>query len=146
MSVYWIIVFLKKINCFRKYQRGIAKQITNVESDYINVQYYYHYETHIRVLVYLILMNLVDISIGFAYFFELVLKYYYKSTGKYKLYWNRLVQCGNVNNTLLLEFQIFDSSIPYITTFMDRLAETLGYVTSVTILIALTGVCIMISP
>ena len=67
MSVYWIIVFLKRIYCFRKYQRGIAKQITNVESDYIYEQCYYHYETHIRVSVYLILMNLVDISIGFSF-------------------------------------------------------------------------------
>ena len=114
MSVYWIIVFLKRINCFRKYQRGIAKQITNVESVYINEQYYYHYETHIRVLVYLILMNLVEVSIGCNFFVARVLDYYYRSTGKYMLFINVLEQCINVNNDTVLENQIIDYYIPYL--------------------------------
>ena len=136
MSVYWIIVLLKRIYCFRRYQRGLAKLITNVESDYINEQYYYHYETCKRLSVYLILMNLAEISFGFAYLFELVLEYYYKSTGMYKLYWNRLDQCLNVNNTLLLEFQTLDFSILYITTF-SAIGDTMG------IYLSVVAICLM---
>ena len=113
-SIYWIIVFLKRIYRFRKYQRGIARLITDTHSGCINGQYYYHYETHIRVSVYLILMNLMEILFSSDYFVQTIAIYCYKSNGDYMTYVNKLEQCSSVNMTQLEDSKIFQFYVTYL--------------------------------
>ena len=63
-SIYWLIVFVRRIISYRKYKRGAARSITDEESGYLNNQFCYHYETEIWKYVYLLVINLLEIMSG----------------------------------------------------------------------------------
>ena len=63
-SIYWVIVFIRRIINCRKYKRGAARCITDEESGYLNNQFCYHYETEIWKYVYLLVINLLEILSG----------------------------------------------------------------------------------
>ena len=73
ISIYWAIVFIRRIINCRKYKRGAARCITDEESGYLNNQFCYHYETEIWKYVYLlvitILENLIGITMYLSYIF-----------------------------------------------------------------------------
>ena len=100
-------MFLKRIYRFRKYQRGIARLITDTHSGCIN--------GHIRVSVYLILMNLIEVVFGSEYFVQTIIIPTYKSNEM--TYANKLKQCSNINMTQLEDSEIFESYIPHLNIF-----------------------------
>ena len=59
-SAYWAFIFIRRIHCFRKYKRGVARCISGDESGYLNKQFYYHYETEIWKSILLLLINLSE--------------------------------------------------------------------------------------
>ena len=68
LSVYWAVMFLRKIFCCRKYKRAVARCISDDESRYLNEQFKYHYETEIRKYALLVMINLSEnISCIFFY-------------------------------------------------------------------------------
>ena len=67
-SAYWALTFIKRIHCFRKYKRGVARCISGDESGYLNKQFYYHYETEIWKSILLLLINLSEVLCGIIFF------------------------------------------------------------------------------
>ena len=60
-SIYWVMVFIRRIINCRKYKRGAARCITDEESGYLNNQLCYHYETEIWKYVYLLVIILLEL-------------------------------------------------------------------------------------
>ena len=54
IAVYWVFVFINRINCSIKYKRGAARCITDEEVTYLNTQICYHYQTEIRKYYFLL--------------------------------------------------------------------------------------------
>ena len=46
-NAYWVMIFMRRIHCSRKYKKGAARCITDEESEFVNEQICYHYETEI---------------------------------------------------------------------------------------------------
>ena len=68
ISGYWATVFIKRINCYRKYKRGAARCVSDEESGYLNIQICYHYETEIWKCVYLLEIILCEVLVGGCYY------------------------------------------------------------------------------
>ena len=66
-SGYWIVVFIRRIHCSMKYKEGAARCITDEESEFVNEQICYHYETEIWKYVYLLGISIFEILSGLFY-------------------------------------------------------------------------------
>ena len=118
VSIYWIIVFTRKIHLTKKYMKGVARNMSNEESKYICEQYYYHYQTEIRKYILLQMINFVELFGAASYYLQQVLKdYKYDpesvANSSVKIY---IESCANVNNSFLTENQLRSSAIPVLTT------------------------------
>ena len=59
-SSYWVIVFIRRIHCYKVYQKSAYRNILDFNSGYINEQWCHHYETEIWKYIYLIAVNFTD--------------------------------------------------------------------------------------
>ena len=66
-SGYWIVVFMRRIHCSRKYKKGAARCMIDEESEFVNQQVCYHYETEIWKYVYLLGISFLEILSGLFY-------------------------------------------------------------------------------
>ena len=99
ISIYWLIVFVRRIISFRKYKRGAARSITDEESGYLNNQFCYHYETEIWKYVYLLAINILENLTGFTMYFAYIIPTHLASTlitnGTFSV-----GDCFNINGTV----------------------------------------------
>ena len=57
-NTYWDVVFMRRIHCAKK---GAARCITDEESEFVNEQICYHYETEIWKYAYLLMISLFEL-------------------------------------------------------------------------------------
>ena len=69
-SLYWAIVFIRRIHLFKIFQKSAYRNILDVNSGYINEQWYYHYETEIWKYIYLLATNFTEVLGTIFYFIE----------------------------------------------------------------------------
>ena len=75
-SGYWIVVFIRRIHCSIKYKKGAARCITDEESEFVNEQICYHYETEIWKYVYLLGISFFEILSGLFAMIEHIITSY----------------------------------------------------------------------
>ena len=107
-SIYWVIVFIRRIISYRKYKRGVARCVTDEESAYLNKQFCYHYDTEIWKYVYLLAIILLEILSGSLFVLVNFLPQYYwynsffnsseNTTGVFSIF----VQCRE-NRTIVVD-------------------------------------------
>ena len=114
-SAYWAFIFIRRIHCFRKYKRGVARCISEDESGYLNKQFYYHYETEIWKSILLLLINLSEVLCGTFYFASDTLQHYaaYRQLGNNTLELP-LSDCVSFDKPGVNQINIMDTNIPYI--------------------------------
>lgn len=138
VSIYWTVVFARKIYLSVKYMRGAARVMSNENSKYICEQYYYHYQTEIRKYVLLQMINFVEFFGAASYYLQLVLQdYKYDpesvANSSVEIY---IEGCANVNNSYLRGNQLRSSAIPVLTT-----SRAFGNVADM--FVAALGICLM---
>ena len=114
-SAYWALTFIRRIHCFRKYKRGVARCISGDESGYLNKQFYYHYETEIWKNILLLLINLSEVLSGSFFFATHTLQHY----AAYRKLGNNTVElplsdCVSFDKPGVDQINIMDTNIPYI--------------------------------
>ena len=82
ISIYWVIVFIRRIINYRKYKRGAARCITDEESAYLNKQFCYHYDTEIWKYVYLLAINILENLTGITMYLNYIIPTHIASTIK----------------------------------------------------------------
>ena len=98
-SVYWFIVFVKRIINYRIYKRGAARCITDEESGYLNEQFCYHYDTEIWKHVSLLVIILLETSGSSLLVVMKIFEHYGVSDQRSRLYFT-LGVCNSLNTTL----------------------------------------------
>ena len=114
-SAYWAFIFIRRIHCFRKYKRGVARCISGDESGYLNKQVYYHYETEIWKNVLLLLINLSEVLCGIFFFASDIIQHYavYHKLGNNTLELP-LSDCVSFDKPGVNQINIIYTNIPYI--------------------------------
>ena len=100
-NAYWVMIFMRRIHCSRKYKKGAARCITDEESEFVNEQICYHYETEIWKYVYLLMIILSELSAGLFYMIAHLTENYVEDIRKHlrmNLSWN------NTNLSKILHF------------------------------------------
>ena len=138
VSIYWTVVFARKIHLSMKYMKGVARNMSNEESKYECEQFYYHYQTEIRKFILLQMINFVEFFGAASYYLQLVLQDYKfdpesVANSSVKIY---IEGCANVNNSFFTENQIETSAIPVLTT-----SRAFGNVADM--FVAALGICLM---
>ena len=138
VSIYWTVVFARKIHLSMKYMKGVARNMSNEESKYECEQFYYHYQTEIRKFTLLQMINFVEFFGAASYYLQLVLQDYKfdpesVANSSVKIY---IEGCANVNNSFLTENQLKASAIPVLTT-----SRAFGNVADM--FVAALGICLM---
>ena len=138
VSIYWTVVFARKIHLSMKYMKGVARNMSNEESKYECEQFYYHYQTEIRKFILLQMINFVEFFGAASYYLQLVLQDYKfdlesVANSSVKIY---IEGCANVNNSFLTENQLKASAIPVLTT-----SRAFGNVADM--FVAALGICLM---
>ena len=113
-SGYWGFIFARRIYCYRKYKRGVARYLSG-DSGYLNKQYYYHYETEIWKNTILLLIAFSEI-IACIFFFTLetihhYLTYHYVSNNTLEL---PFTDCISHNKPPLNQINILYTEIPFL--------------------------------
>ena len=111
---YWGFIFARRINCFRKYKRGVGRCLSG-DSGYLNKQYYYHYETEIWKNTLLLLITFSEtIACIFTFTSETIhhyLTYHTVSNNTLELLFT---ECISHNNPVLNQINILYTEIPYL--------------------------------
>ncbi|KAI6646978.1 hypothetical protein LOD99_8977 [Oopsacas minuta] len=118
--------------------KSAARNISDDESGYICEQYYYHYQTEIRKYIFLLMINFMELFGAVSYYTQMVLqtyKYDSKQIANSSIEVH-VVNCANVNSTVLRDNQIRSSAIPSVTIF-----RAFGNVADM--FVAGLGVCLM---
>ena len=124
-SGYWAFVFTRRINCFKKYQRGVARCLSD-DSGLINKQFYYHYETEIKKYILLLLVTSSEIIAGIFFFASDTIQHYltYRQLGNSTLELP-FSDCVSYDNPALNQINIIYTGIPLLNglTSIARSAE-----------------------
>ena len=109
MSLYWAIVFIFRICNFRKYQRGVARNLSasNHSSNEFDHRYYHH-QTEIRKYIYLLFINLAEVYGAISCVFHTVFNDKFTKFARLRRYHFNWTNCssGNIDNFHLNEFHI----------------------------------------
>ena len=114
MSGYWIVVSVKRVVLSKRCKKATERNLKIDPTDYISEQYNYHYQTEICKYVLLILTNIAETSISSISCILCFLEYHY-SINKDSIYREELESCTSINNSIIIEFQLIESSIPLLT-------------------------------
>ena len=114
ISGYWIVVFAKRVILSKRCKKATERNLKIDPTDYISEQYNYHYQTEICKYVLLILTNIAETSISSISCILCFLEYHY-SINKDSIYREELESCTSINNSIIIEFQLIESSIPLLT-------------------------------
>ena len=114
ISGYWTVVFVRRVILSKRYKNAAERNLKIDPTDYISEQYNYHYQTEICKYVLLILINIVETSIAAISWIHSILEHRY-SVSKGGTYREELQSCACVNNSIILDFQLIESSVPLLT-------------------------------
>ena len=113
-SGYWGFIFARRINCCRKYKRGVGRCLSG-DSGYLNKQYYYHYETEAWKNTLLLLITFSEIIACSCYFtsntIQHYLTYHRVSNNTLELPFN---DCISHNKPVLNQMNTLYTEIPYL--------------------------------
>ena len=115
ISGYWSLVFVKRIYLSRNYKRAVERNLRADPSDYISEQYNYHYQTEIRKYVLLLLINFAEITGYLLSYLHLVMEEYDPFLNSDSIYRRDLESCTSVNNSVIIDFELRESSVPLLT-------------------------------
>ena len=115
ISGYWSVVFVKRIYLSRNYKRAVERNLRADPSDYISEQYNYHYQTEIRKYALLLLINFAEITVTILSYLHFVLEEYDPFLNRDSIYRRDLESCTSVNNSVIIDFQLRESSVPLLT-------------------------------
>ena len=59
-SIFWALVFLRRIYCCRKYKRSAVRCFSDGESGYLNLELFYHFETESRKYTLLLIISFCE--------------------------------------------------------------------------------------
>ncbi len=79
----WGVVFMRRIHCPRKYKKWAARCITDEESEFVNLQICYHYESEIWKYIYLVIISFFELSVGLFSMVEHLIESYIKDIKEY---------------------------------------------------------------
>ena len=108
-SAYWAFIFIRRIHCFRKYKRGVARCISGDESGYLNKQFDYHYETEIWESILLLLINLSEVLSYIFFFASDIIQHY----AVYRKLGNNTLECVSFDKPGEDQINNMDINIPY---------------------------------
>ena len=114
ISGYWIVVSVKRVILSKRCKKATERNLKIDPTDYISEQYNYHYQTEICKYVLLILTNIAETSISSISCILCFLEYHY-SINKDNIYREELESCTSINNSIIIEFQLIESSVPLLT-------------------------------
>ena len=111
-SGYWAFVFTRRINCYKKYQRGVVRCLSH-DSGLINKQFYYHYETEIKKYFLLLLVTSSEIIVSIFFFASNTIQHYltYRQLGNSTLELP-FSDCVSYDNPALNQINIIYTEIP----------------------------------
>ena len=107
---YWSVVLVKRTYLYRKYKRAVERKLRYDPSDYISEQFNYHYQTEICKYVLFFVMNFVEGSIVVLSYAHTLLEHHPFTNAS--IYREAIVSCTGVNNSIIIDFQLLECSIP----------------------------------
>ena len=116
ISAHWILFFVKRIYFSLKYKRAVERQLKYDNSDYINEQYKYHFETEVSKYVLLLSISLTEVSLVALSYIHYVIESYDPNISIDSIYGQELRSCTDINNSVIIYFQFKESTIPLLTT------------------------------
>ena len=115
ISGYWCVVFVKRIYLSRNYKRAVERNLRADPSDYISEQYNNHYQTEIRKYVLLLLITFAEITVDLLSYSHLLMEEYDPFVDSDSIYRRDLESCTSVNNSVIIDFELRESSVPLLT-------------------------------
>ena len=112
---FWLLVFVKKIYLSINYKRAAERILKYDSSDYISEQYYYHYQTEISKYLLMVLITMTEMLVAILTYLHYVLENNETIINIHSLYRDELESCGHVNNSVIITYQLKESSIPLLT-------------------------------
>ena len=133
--IYWMIIFLIRINNSRKYVRGASRHLTDEDAGYLCAQVYYHYQTEITKYILLFAMAMAELTGSISYYIDFLLENY-DQTVKANVCPEMQLQCDFGNDSLVPVFYICEFSKQRL-----MIVEVIGDVSDM--FVAGLGLCLM---
>ena len=124
---YWFVVFVTKIATSRRYKKATERMFKFDNTDYISKQYNYHYHTEICKYSMFLSINSIEISLAALLYIHLLLEKLPPILDGNNIYKEGLERCASINNSIILDFQLVESSCVLLTVLrsLSELAEML---------------------